>query len=667
MWIPNASATPVAEAPPPTQVAGGPVNTALPTISGVAKVGHFLNINYGTWTYRPYVLIPRIIFDYQWKRGGIPITGATDPIYQITADDIGSVITVDEIATDFYGTTTATTPGTAVVTADDRTVITAESLGLKAIETRGAIEVGTNELTVVSAAGFAVNDAILVEPGDGTGVGLRGTVGVGGTWPALSYANAAAMNADTTKPQNTFAYLEDTKKVYRYTAGWIEWSATIYYWNLVLPLAIRTTITAIDGNVLTLAQTASATVTNARVFFDNAPRANVVGNGFVSNAIGNDKVITFGAGTYAFGDRWIFTKHNNIWFKGNGPDGDNKTVWLAPHGVPSISLQISGDCLAPTVTGIRLIGNNTHTGSMPPTPVSGTSSGTYWTDALDIAGSTVRGFFQDCAAENCSRVLDVVGQSFWARRVHTFHVGQLSYFQWAFNWADSYRGGAIDCSATNEILMASCETFRGRETRFYRFVGHNALVSNNTAGDFLWRDCELTFDPQGAEPPYQLLQGTPMMSINANVGTSSGSGLTLQDLGGEVRNLKMNQLSYFTYAGQQFNMIGIIVALGYKNVHVTGTSSYDAPGFQSGITNSPRAFGCDVTHQLNSVTGMTVKCALNPSGFAIQAGITFTQSTGGIIVNCVADAVNAEVKSGNRTRAQFIADGGNLNRTSPPA
>lgn len=666
MWIPNASATPATAAPPPTQVDGGPVCTVAPGIAGTAKVGHFLNVVYGTWTYRAYVLVPRIIFSYQWKRGGVAISGETDPIYQITSADIGSVITVDEIATDFYGTTIATTVGTAVVTADDRTVVTAESLGLKSTQTTGSITSGSNQLTVASATGFAVNDPILVEIGTEAGLGLRGTVGVGGTWPALAYANAAAMNADSSKAANTYAYLQDTGKVYRCNGGasWSEYSSTSYYWNIVLPLAMRTTITAIDGNVLTLAVNASATATNANVYFDNAPRAKVIGNGFTSTVLGDNKVVTFGAGIYAFGDFWLLEKHNNMWYKGAGK---TQTLFKSPRGVPSISVQITSNSIRTTITDIGFIGNNTDEGS-PPTPVSGTSNPAGWRPTAVYTQNCTSGFFQDIATENCwqafsnSSVPDA-----WCRRWTNTHVGQRIYIQWAMQWSDTSRGGSIDCTQTNQRLMASHETFRSSGVRFYRFTGYNANASCNTSGNFLWQDCRIENDPQLAEPLFQLLQGTPMQDCNANIGnTSGGDGLSLPEQGGEFRNYTLIQKSYYTYQGQKFDMIGFIVAPAYKGVHVTG-GSYDAPDWQSGITNSPRAYTSDASHQLNSLVNFRVKNKPNEVVNTQNTGINFTSATGGVVVNCVADTIRAAIISGNQTRAEFAASGGNLARTTPPA
>ncbi len=88
------------------------------------------------------------------------------------------------------------------------------ALAFKNYSTTGTISGASNSLVVSSNPGFQIGDAIIVETGGEAGLGARGTKGVGGTWPTLSYANAAAMNADTSKPDGQHAWLLDTGDVY---------------------------------------------------------------------------------------------------------------------------------------------------------------------------------------------------------------------------------------------------------------------------------------------------------------------------------------------------------------------------------------------------------------------------------------------------------------------
>ena len=71
-----------------------PVNTAPPTISGTATVGHTLSASDGTWSNSP------TSFSYQWLRcngGGNNcegISGATTKTYVLTSADAGHTIRV---------------------------------------------------------------------------------------------------------------------------------------------------------------------------------------------------------------------------------------------------------------------------------------------------------------------------------------------------------------------------------------------------------------------------------------------------------------------------------------------------------------------------------------------------------------------------------------------
>lgn len=93
-----------------------PVNTAPPTISGTATVGHTLSASDGTWSNSP------TSFSYQWLRcngGGNNcegISGATTKTYVLTSADAGHTIRVRVSATNSDGSATAESNATAAVT-----------------------------------------------------------------------------------------------------------------------------------------------------------------------------------------------------------------------------------------------------------------------------------------------------------------------------------------------------------------------------------------------------------------------------------------------------------------------------------------------------------------------------------------------------------------------
>ncbi|WP_183164453.1 hypothetical protein [Arthrobacter oryzae] len=73
---------------PTAAVAKATLVTAVPTITGLAKVGSLLTANPGTWSPVPGAL------RYQWYRSGMPITGAIAATRMVTANDAGSTLTV---------------------------------------------------------------------------------------------------------------------------------------------------------------------------------------------------------------------------------------------------------------------------------------------------------------------------------------------------------------------------------------------------------------------------------------------------------------------------------------------------------------------------------------------------------------------------------------------
>ena len=76
----SAATTPVAEA-----TFG---STPTPTISGVARFGQRLRAQAGTWLPTPDEL------RYQWLRDGVPIAGATDPLYDLGSPDVDTRVKV---------------------------------------------------------------------------------------------------------------------------------------------------------------------------------------------------------------------------------------------------------------------------------------------------------------------------------------------------------------------------------------------------------------------------------------------------------------------------------------------------------------------------------------------------------------------------------------------
>lgn len=79
-----------------------PVNIVLPVITGTTTQGETLSVSTGTWLNAP------LSYQYQWKRGGVSIVGATGPTYDQVLADVGANISVTVTAINDDGNATAT-------------------------------------------------------------------------------------------------------------------------------------------------------------------------------------------------------------------------------------------------------------------------------------------------------------------------------------------------------------------------------------------------------------------------------------------------------------------------------------------------------------------------------------------------------------------------------
>lgn len=92
------------------EAVGSPTNTALPAITGTARVGQTLTATNGTWSGAP-------TYARQWRAAGVAISGATSTTYNPAVGDIGKTITVVVTATNDKGSVSATSAATAAVIA----------------------------------------------------------------------------------------------------------------------------------------------------------------------------------------------------------------------------------------------------------------------------------------------------------------------------------------------------------------------------------------------------------------------------------------------------------------------------------------------------------------------------------------------------------------------
>lgn len=74
-----------------------PTNSTAPIVTGTPQQGQTLTVSTGAWTNTPSA------YAYQWRRNGVPISGAVSSTYSLTVDDVGATITVTVSAINLAG------------------------------------------------------------------------------------------------------------------------------------------------------------------------------------------------------------------------------------------------------------------------------------------------------------------------------------------------------------------------------------------------------------------------------------------------------------------------------------------------------------------------------------------------------------------------------------
>ncbi len=135
-----------------------PVNTALPTISGIVQVGQTLSASTGTWSNSP------ASWAYQWQNEGSAISGATAATYTLTSGDIGGLITVVVTATNLAGSSVPAISPLAGPTIGATVFYVSQSTGNDSNE--GTLAAPWQTIAKVNAQSFAPGTSVLFKRGD---------------------------------------------------------------------------------------------------------------------------------------------------------------------------------------------------------------------------------------------------------------------------------------------------------------------------------------------------------------------------------------------------------------------------------------------------------------------------------------------------------------------
>jgi hypothetical protein len=619
---------------------------------------------FGTWTVDSDRWYMR---QWRWLVNGVEVSGdeGNMPFYDV-AGTIGDTIACRMDVVNDTGQTTSITTASATVIADARTVRTSASLGYKTSKTTGSISAGSNVLTVASVTGFSVNDWVIVSVGGEAGLGLRGTEGVGGAWPPLAYANAAAMNADTSKATGTFAWLRDTGDVYIWSGSAWAQDTRYYYYLKVVPRALVAKITAIDvgAKTFTLNYNATVAATNADVYFDNTRPHFAIYTG----SSWDQNLIEFPAGIFAFSDclpevvsGFVTTVATGRTIKGAG----DTTIFKSPPGVGARwgfgsssdchyrDLKIVGSVASPTsfcFNSYKMV-NNVAAAAFP-SPVG---------DGLYMATCTYS-TSRNVTFEGCFRSFLVGSGSYnFAADCDISSVGLEGYVQWQYQWADTSFGGAWRCSVDCGVIEPCFEPFRSTSIYFKDCVGVNAQAALNTCGDVVFDNFQVTWEEGAGVTPSginkYLLVGDWLLNINANIDPSSA----LPRIPSWIRNLTFVQTG--TPYGPSDMTPGQAIPIsptfertsnGLPSVLISG----GYPNVPNGLIQAPRDVGRVAIDSAANVAirGMRVDFA-DPSGASSVITLNSSSNGLGMVRQCVVDSVsaNGSAEVANITNAEYEA------------
>lgn len=655
---------------------GVPVWVTAPEVRGLNEEDRLLQcrLSSGCYTYTPTLNYARPLLSWQWKRDGVAIAGATDPVYIPQAADVGKAITVTVTLTGENGSASATSGSTfsyfnkpqgvdswetltvsnVIVANTATTTINLNTTGQwKTSKTTGSMTAGSPTLTVADASGFSIGDQVIVETGGESGAGAWGTLGVGGSWPATYYADATAMNADTSKPLGTYAWRQSDGRVYQWNGS--TWAATWtsshdnFYFTRAMAKALVTTITGKSGNTLTLNANAVVSTTNANVYYDIIPKVAQYFN-YYSGGPANTRFY-LPAGTYAASEAVHMQEQRETYFEG---DGDTSILY-SPDGCPSISITCSSSHRT-VWRNFKMKGNH----KLNSWGIKG------WLDyprgmQFATAFSTL---FDSISSE------DTMNDAFaWGVNMPDSCMRNLysrlttpvrMYLQWTMNTADNSDTSMIDCEIDSDYLVPGIEAFRSDRINIIRFVGRNAVLSSNTSGGWWIDSPTMTFEAgciYNYDPALDGLSqnGNPLgviFNINTNIGnTSGGQGIDLAANGGTVLNASIITEGWMD-ATYKIRQKCFIVAPAMQGVMIKGCY-VEVPLYES-PSNQIFGVACDGDGVTVSGCRFVGFDRVSSGGFDLDVYFSGYQTSGhGRVVGSILDnTANARVNQRNMTNAQ---------------
>lgn len=401
---------------------------------------------------------------------------------------------------------------------------TIDSLGCKPGYFTGSMTAASDELVLSTLDHhFAVGDTIIVEVGGEAGAGARATVGVGGTWPETSFANVATLLASGDpgdSPGLGFfaAYAQTTGDVYYWDSGaWHIADPEAYFFTKFYPLALRATVTDVDGATLTLSADSVAATTNARVWFDCEPLVAA----YLDVATPSLRVTP---------GQWALGINIGCELAGMHLFGDDRDscILLSPRGCQSLRA-IFTDTHNARIHDLTLKGNARTSGyshGLPDYDIGRAPAVLTLMQGDDCEVSDVKvidsmhnGFsFSFCSGGTATRV----------RYEATDEV--LAYMGWRINASDCEDVTFESCEYDSDYLDSGYETFKSRNIQFLNCTSRNGMVATNGSADWLFDGLVVNIEADSMpNDPNEVLQS--VFDHNNNINDDADD-----VYGGQIRN-----------------------------------------------------------------------------------------------------------------------------------
>jgi hypothetical protein len=126
-----------------------PANTVAPAVTGTTTQGQVLTVSNGTWTGSPTG------YTYQWKRAGVPISGASASTYALVLADVGQTLTCVVTATNGAGSASASSAATSAIAAAPAAPSNTVAPAITGTPTEGQVLTVSNGTWTASPTGYA--------------------------------------------------------------------------------------------------------------------------------------------------------------------------------------------------------------------------------------------------------------------------------------------------------------------------------------------------------------------------------------------------------------------------------------------------------------------------------------------------------------------------------